>query len=400
VIPTSKYYLFNILRGGIFVLAAVASEVSALMVTEFVHRVLDVLELYLGEVSERSLTANFSTVYQVLEEMADSGVPLLTEPNALVDIVHPPKGLGQFVAEVFTGRKSSVADSLSASATSVIPWRRSDVTYAQNEIFFDIVEDIDCIIEPNGNVAANDVRGTVLCRCQLSGVPDLALWFNNPSLFEDPGFHPCVRLARWDKDKLISFVPPDGPFTLMTYRASSRKHVSPIYVRPSMHWREGSGKLSIVVATKPISASGALLRSTVASSSGVGSIAAGAAAAGEAGGVVDRVELLIQFPPAVTSVDLAPSKGTVSYDTSTNRLVWVIGTIPALSPPLEITGNVFIAAGSPPPLEPIEAQLNFSLQGATATGLEVRELRLMNNSYRYFKLARSFLRTGRFHIRI
>ena len=31
-------------------------------------------------------------------------------------------------------------------------------------------------------------------------------------------FHQCVRLARFENDRTISFIPPDGNFDLMTYR--------------------------------------------------------------------------------------------------------------------------------------------------------------------------------------
>lgn len=31
-------------------------------------------------------------------------------------------------------------------------------------------------------------------------------------------FHQCVRLARFENDRTISFIPPDGAFDLMTYR--------------------------------------------------------------------------------------------------------------------------------------------------------------------------------------
>jgi hypothetical protein len=37
---------------------------------------------------------------------------------------------------------------------------------------------------------------------------------------EDIKFHQCVRLARFESDRTISFVPPDGAFDLMSYRLS------------------------------------------------------------------------------------------------------------------------------------------------------------------------------------
>ena len=32
----------------------------------------------------------------------------------------------------------------------------------------------------------------------------------------------CVRLARFENDRTISFIPPDGAFDLMTYRLSTQ----------------------------------------------------------------------------------------------------------------------------------------------------------------------------------
>ena len=38
---------------------------------------------------------------------------------------------------------------------------------------------------------------------------------------EDIKFHQCVRLSKFENEKLITFIPPDGEFTLMSYRLSS-----------------------------------------------------------------------------------------------------------------------------------------------------------------------------------
>ena len=116
--------------------------------------------------------------------------------------------------------------------------------------------------------------------------------------------------------------------------------------------------------------------------------------------MVAGVAVTVQFPPAIISVDLTPSAGAISYDSVSNRLVWTLGTVPAASPPFELSGSVHIAPGTPPPIEPINAVVQFSMQGSTATGLAVRELRLLSDGYRYQKASRSILRTGRFHIRM
>ena len=44
---------------------------------------------------------------------------------------------------------------------------------------------------------------------------------------EDVKFHQCVRLSRFENDRTISFIPPDGEFELMSYRLNT--HVS-VYI--------------------------------------------------------------------------------------------------------------------------------------------------------------------------
>ena len=40
---------------------------------------------------------------------------------------------------------------------------------------------------------------------------------------EDVKFHQCVRLSRFENDRTISFIPPDGEFELMSYRYGNKK---------------------------------------------------------------------------------------------------------------------------------------------------------------------------------
>jgi len=64
---------------------------------------------------------------------------------------------------------------------------------------------------------------------------------------EDVKFHQCVRLSRFENDRTISFIPPDGEFELMSYRLNT--HVSGAGVTrftqtPSVH--------SLPILTDPV----------------------------------------------------------------------------------------------------------------------------------------------------
>ena len=44
---------------------------------------------------------------------------------------------------------------------STIPWRRVGVKYANNEAYFDVIEEIDAIIDRSGSVVSAEIQGYV-----------------------------------------------------------------------------------------------------------------------------------------------------------------------------------------------------------------------------------------------
>ena len=48
---------------------------------------------------------------------------------------------------------------------------------------------------------------------------------------DDVSFHQCVKLGKFDMDRTISFVPPDGEFQLMSYRITENVNL-PFRVLP------------------------------------------------------------------------------------------------------------------------------------------------------------------------
>eukprot|EP00461_Guttulinopsis_vulgaris_P007581 UN07630 len=113
---------------------------------------------------------------------------------------------------------TTLNQNLSSATESKIPWRRDNVKYLKNAVYFDIIESIDAVITADGNVVSTLVHGEVQCKSQLSGVPDLTLALRRNPPIQDISLHRCVRLARYEREQVLSFVPPDGEFTLCSYK--------------------------------------------------------------------------------------------------------------------------------------------------------------------------------------
>ncbi|KAJ8523487.1 hypothetical protein ONZ45_g78 [Pleurotus djamor] len=220
--------------GDLHILCPVSGDVDPLFAFAFVQTFIDILTEYFGTVTAITLKDNFDVVYQLLEETLDSGGhPLTTSPNALRDIVLPPSLLSKLLAAAGANFNPTLNPGSPAGGpfSSPIPWRRTGVKYASNEMYLDTTEEIQAIVAKNGTPLSCNVWGKAEANCRLSGTPDCLLSFANPQVVADCAFHPCVRLQRWAKDKVLSFVPPDGHFTLFEYRyvpgASAARFASP-----------------------------------------------------------------------------------------------------------------------------------------------------------------------------
>ena len=58
-------------------------------------------------------------------------------------------------------RSRSVAAQLPRAQLSNMPWRRADLKYLTNEAFFDVIEELDAILDRSGTVVTSEINGYV-----------------------------------------------------------------------------------------------------------------------------------------------------------------------------------------------------------------------------------------------
>ncbi|KZT74521.1 clathrin adaptor, mu subunit [Daedalea quercina L-15889] len=237
--------------GDMRILCPISGEVDPLYAFAFMQTFVDILREYFGYISAETLKENFDTVYQLLEETLDAGGhPLTTSTNTLRDIVLPPSLLNKVLSVAGVPGLATPLVGPQPFA-SPIPWRKAGVRYNNNEIYFDVAETLEAIVNKNGTPASSHVWGRVDSNCKLSGTPDLLLTLSNSQYLTDCSFHPCVRLQRWARDKTLSFVPPDGRFKLMEYRfsptsASTMNQLAvPLSMRANVSIEEHGGTLDL-----------------------------------------------------------------------------------------------------------------------------------------------------------
>ncbi|KAK1728770.1 Adaptor complexes medium subunit family-domain-containing protein [Colletotrichum acutatum] len=227
--------VFSLKHANLLFLATSSSEIEPLLVLEFIHRIVDVFEEFLGApLLAHKIESNYDVVAQLLNEMCDAGTINTTEPNALRDLVEVEGWVGKLLGSITlpgkpgnfgTGFANPSTPSLIAQNTPALPWRRANVRHTSNEMYADIVETLTVTLAPSGRPLAAFANGTIAFTCKVSGMPDIVMTLTSPSgkhnlagFMDLPVFHPCVRLSRWkERPGELSFVPPDGRFILASY---------------------------------------------------------------------------------------------------------------------------------------------------------------------------------------
>ncbi|XWS49244.1 hypothetical protein CRYUN_Cryun13aG0147400 [Craigia yunnanensis] len=287
--------------------------------------------------------------------------------------------------------------------TGAVGWRREGLVYKKNEVFLDIVESVNLLMSSKGIVLRCDVTGKVLMKCFLSGMSDLKLGLNDKIGLEkesqlksrptksgktveldDVSFHQCVNLTRFNSEKTVSFVPPDGKFELMKYRITEGVNL-PFRVLPTI---KELGRTLMEVNVMVKSVFGAKMFAL---------------------GVVIKIPL----PKQTAKTSFQETSGRAKYNAAIHCLAWkncsmlyssdILGyensldkTEPTLSAEVEVISTIAEKKSwTRPPI-----QMEFQVPMFTASGLRVWFLKVWEKSgYNTVEWVRYITKAGSYEIR-
>ncbi|KAK9467104.1 Mu homology domain-containing protein [Lipomyces arxii] len=216
-------YLY-IRHSNLYLLALTKRNSNAAEILLFLHKLVQVLTEYFKILEEESIRDNFVIIYELLDELMDFGYPQTTETKILQEYITQES------------HKLEIQARPPIAVTNAVSWRSEGIRYRKNEVFLDVIESVNLLVSSTGAVLRSEILGSVKLKCYLSGMPELRLGLNDRVMFENSGrssrgksiemedvkFHQCVRLSRFENDRTISFIPPDGEFELMSYRLNTQ----------------------------------------------------------------------------------------------------------------------------------------------------------------------------------
>jgi AP-3 complex subunit mu len=93
--------VFSFIHSNLLFLLTSSTEIEPLLALEFLHRVIDVLEEFIGSpLLAQKIESSYDVVAQLLNEMCDAGAVSTTEPNALRDLVEVEGWVGKLLGNI------------------------------------------------------------------------------------------------------------------------------------------------------------------------------------------------------------------------------------------------------------------------------------------------------------
>lgn len=383
-------HFFCIPHRNIYVVALTSANANAALVFQYLHTLVNVFKSYFGGLfDEDSIKNNFVLIYELLDETMDHGFPQGTQ-SELLKLYITQEG----VRSEKSKQEIQPGSGITTQVTGAISWRQPGIRYPKNEVFIDVVESVNLLMSQQGTILRNDVSGQIMMKAFLSGMPECKFGLNDKVLLDkektqvskNPGkqkqnkagieiddctFHQCVKLGKFETDRTISFVPPDGEFQLMSYRVTENVN-HPFRLKPII--RElGRTRIEIDIKVKSMFPYKLFAQSVV---------------------------ITVPMPKNTALARVTTSQGKAKYKADAGGIVWKIRKFPGeteygLSGEVELIASTSEKVWSRPPIS-----MDFQVPMFTASGLHVRFLKVFEKShYQTVKWVRYITKAGTYHFR-
>ncbi|KAG8932150.1 hypothetical protein FRC03_001294 [Tulasnella sp. 419] len=358
IITLGSTSFFHVRVNNVYIMAVTKNNANAALVFEFIYKFVNIGKSYFAKVDEEAVKNNFVLIYELIDEILDFGFPQNSEIDTLKMYI-TTEGVK---SEMAVREESS---KITTQATGATSWRRNDIKYKKNEAFVDVVESVNLLMSAKGTVLRADVDGQIMMRAYLSGTPECKFGLNDKLVLDktdrgagddaveldDCQFHQCVRLGKFDSDRSISFIPPDGEFELMRYRSTSNVNL-PLKVLPTVV-EHGRSKVEYTVTVRT-----------------------------NFNSKLSATEVVIRIPTPLntTKLDIKVPHGKGKYVPAENVIVWKIpriqgGAETTLNAIAELTATTNRQPWARPPID-----VDFQVLMLTASGLSVRYLKVFEKS--------------------
>ena len=362
---------------NIYIVAVSKRNPDICMVFFFLHRLIDLLIGYFNVLEDESIRDNFVLIYELLDEIMDHGYPQNTDAKLLKEYIKT------------SSYRLAIKKKITTEVINNQVSRAPGIKYQVNQTFEDVTERVSSLISHKGEMLRSDIIGIITMKTMLSGMPVLKLGLNDKSYFDITGkkasgktiemddfkFHNCVDINKFEAERVIEFIPPDGFFTLMNYRLNLK--IKPLIWVEVERKELTPTKMKYLVKAK----SNCKPKSTA-----------------------NNVCIMIPVPVDLQNPLFKSSLGSVTYSPDKEVLIWNIKRFPGMKETnLIIQFNVPSLRANDSKgkylKKPIEVK--FEIPSFTVSGIQVRYLKITEASgYQAYPYVKYITKNGEYQIRM
>ena len=339
---------------NIYLVAVGKRNINLAMTFSFLYKLRDILIDYFNILEEETVKDNFVLIYELLDEIMDHGLPQTTESKILKDFIM-----------IESNKK----------------------TKEENEAWLDVIENVDELISSSGNVLSSQINGTVIMKSYLSGMPTITLGLNDKIVLQNLGkdtsnciemddlkFHQCVNKKKYENERIIEFIPPDGQFELMSYRLDMQ-------IKPLISVKVDINNISETRIEYTAKAKTNFKNRSVA----------------------NNVNIYIPVPLDIQNATFKTTSGSVVYLSDREDLLWSIKRFDGQCELDMVCSFQVPTVRIDDPNKHLKRpiQLSFEIPYFTVSGFQVRFMKIVDKSgYEAVPWVRYFTRNGEYNIRI
>ena len=362
---------------NIYIVAVAKRNPNLTMIFCFLHKLVEILIGYFGRLEDESIRDNFVLIYELLDEIVDHGYPQTTDTKLLKEYIKTESNkLKNFDKKV----QSEIINNPVSRAPGI--------SYKINQAFLDVIEKVNSIISHKGEMLRSEIVGQINLKALLSGMPTLKLGLNDKIFYEVSGrttssktiemddlkFHNCVNMNKFETERIIEFTPPDGTFTLMSYRLNTQ-------LKPLIWVEVNINQLTPTKIEYNVKAKSNYRNKSIA----------------------HNVEIAIPVPNDLKNPIFKTANGIVSYFPDKEVVNWSIKYFPGQTEIfLKLQFNVpTIRSESNDKHLKKPIQLKFDIPSFTVSGIQVRYLKITEKSgYQAFPYVKYITKNGDYQIRM
>jgi len=378
ILDIKNNYCAYIAISDLIYVATFTNDMPILLVYSIIHHIISLMKsVYETFLYAEKLRENLFSIIPMIDHFMDYGYPLLNDNFTHQALLKRPTVMEEVAKAIKTNSvsKNNPIEKYIESMTDIREenWHVVDVK-TDNELLFDVVEYLDCVIDKEGQIIQYEVHGEVKVEAKIPSPVDICVFFTVPQSLKDFSIHPCLMTAfdSFEREKVLNFKCPQGGVQLMNYNIDVSQARVPFDIIPTVKFT--SDELFIELQVRST-----MIRGTAYKT--------------------DDFNAKIFMPKGLIHKESKVGKGAIRINDKQNSVLWKIGECQNMEV-LKLNLIYGLNNLTKEDVPNIIVCVKFQVQPYTYSGTKIDKAVFKDPDCKYAKKARCVAKSGYYEIRL